>query len=304
MKMVHALHQRLAPPGESTESRRHAEGLAARGADRAGGFALADFLTPSPALLAFPPQSYSPWSKVWIGHAGLIGEVVDAGVTVRIFMTYEELGIEHKPGFQGYECGEHDMPPIPDVVNKMKKVAQKTAEMNKKLPETATAQRVALVMIYGVDGHAYRSAGGQGLIVLGRNEFDAGNFESTILHEGSHAIFEFHSVRGSKDVSTRTPDPLALRIADLYAKLSATKDVPEPTAKFNKKSPPPLIVEESASTAKTYPAGTVMVMDVLWADSSGGHPWHAVDEFFVSAYGAFVQQPDLLREIIKYYEKA
>ena len=109
MKMVHALHQRLAPPGESTESRRHAEGLAARGADRAGGFALADFLTPSPALLAFPPQSYSPWSKVWIGHAGLIGEVVDAGVTVRIFMTYEELGIEHKPGFQGYECGEHDI---------------------------------------------------------------------------------------------------------------------------------------------------------------------------------------------------
>jgi len=301
-EMTHAFHQRLAPPGDSTESRRHAEGLATRSEHHAGGFALADFLRPAPALLAFPPQSHSPWSKVWIGHAGLLGEIVETGVTVRIFMNYDELGIKQRPQYQGYECGKHELPPIADVVKKMKKVAQKTAEMNKKLPAAATAQRAALVAIMGDKGSsAYRSAGGQGLIILGRDEFDAGNFESTIAHESSHGIFEFHSVRGGKEASARTPDPLALRIADLYLKLGATKDVPEPKARFDKKSPPPLTVEEGAS-ASTHPAGIVMVMDTLWA-GSGGHPWHGVDEFFASAYAGFAQQPDLLREIIKHYEK-
>lgn len=299
-EMIHAFHQRLAVVSNHAESQRHAEALAVRGEHHNDGLAIADFLKPVPGLLAYPPQTYSPWSKVWIGHAGLLGEVVEAGVTVRIFMNYDDLGLKKSPRYQAYECDKHDLPPIADVVKKMKKAAQIAAEMNKNLPTTATSQRVALIAIYGDNSDsAYRSAGGQGLIVLGRDEFDAGTFESTVTHESSHAIFEFHSVAGSADVSARVPDPLALRIADLYVQLSATKPVPEPKAKFDKKSPPPLTVDAGADA---HAAGIIMVMDTLWS-GSGGHPWHGVDEFFASAYAGFLLQRELLADIIKFYEK-
>lgn len=299
-EMIHAFHQRLAAVSNYSESQQYAEDLAVRGEYQTSGLALADFLKPVPMLLAYPPRTYSPWSKVWIGYAGLLGEVVEAGVTVRILMNYDDLGIKKSPRYQAYECDKHDLPPIADVVKKMKKAAQIAAEMNKNLPTTATAQRVALIAIYGDSSNSgYRSAGGQGLIVLGRDEFDGGTFESTITHEGSHAIFEFHSVRGSADVSARVPDPLALRIADLYVQLSATKPVPEPKAKFDKKSPPPLTLEEGTDA---HPAGIVMVMDTLWS-GAGGHPWHGVDEFFASAYAGFLGQRDLLADIIRFYEK-
>jgi len=298
--MVHAVHQRLAPNVETAGARQHAEGLAVRGQDTSGVFARADFLRPAPALLAYPPQTYSPWSKVWIGYAGLLGEVTEAGVTVRIFLDYEkDLGIKSRPEHQVYDCAKrHDPPPIPEVVKKMRKAAQVAAVMNKKMPSGAKAHRVALVAIYGDKSNsAYRSANGEGLIVLSREEFDNGNIESTVGHEGGHAVFEFHSVRGDADASTRTPDALALQIADLYAKLAATKPVPLPKSKFNKKSPPPLTDKQGSG----LPAGIVMVTDTLWA-GAGGHPWDGVDEFFASAYAGYIQQPALLKEIIKYYE--
>lgn len=298
-EMIHAFHQRLASVSNDSESQRHAEDLAVRGEYHTGGLALADFLKPAPVLLAYPPQTYSPWSKVWIGYAGLLGEVVEAGVTVRILLNYDDLGIKTSPNYQAYECAKHDLPPITEVVKKMKKAAQIAAEMNKQLPATATAQRVAMIIIFGDHTNsAYRSANGQGLIVLGRDEFDAGIFESTVTHESSHAIFEFHSVAGRADVSARLPDPLALRIANLYVQLSATKPVPEPKAKFDKKSPPPLTVKGGGDT---HAAGIVMVTDTLWS-GAGGHPWHGVDEFFASAYAGFLGQPALLGEIFKFYE--
>lgn len=298
-EMIHAFHQRLAVTSNNSESQRHAEALAVRGEHRSDGLALADFLKPVPMLLAYPPQTHSPWSKVWIGHAGLLGEVVEAGVTVRILMDYDNLGIKKRPQNQAYECGKHDLPPIPDVVKKMKRAAQIAAEMNKLIPTTATALRVALIAIFGGSSeNAYRSANGKGLIVLGRDDFDAGQIESTITHESSHAIFEFHSLAGSADASARVPNPLALRIADIYTQLYATKPVPIPKAKFDKKSPPPLTVDAAASARA---AGIVMVMDTLWS-GSGGHPWDGVDEFFASAYGGFLRQPNLLADIIKFYE--
>lgn len=295
---VHALHQQAAGPGESAEARQHAETLAVRGEQAAGGLSPADFLTPAPARLHYPPQAHSPWSQVWIGYPGVLGEIVENGVTVRIFLSYSELGIQPGPEYKIYECGKHDVPPIPQVVKKMKQVAQEMSQMNNKMPATATAQRVSLVAIYGSAANSgYRVAEGKGLVVLGRDEFDAGTL-STVTHEGGHAIFEYHSVRGGA-ASARVPDSLALRIADLHVKLSNTKLVPDPTAKFEKKSPPPLAVKGEASA---HPAGLVMVSDTLWS-GAGGHPWDGVDEFFASAYAGFVREPALLREIIAYYSK-
>jgi len=299
-EMIHSFHQRLAVTGNHAESQRHAEALAERGERNSDGLALTDFLKPVPMLLAYPPQTYSPWSKVWIGYAGVLGEIVEAGVTVRILLDYDDLGLKKRPQSQAYECGKHDLPPIPDVVKKMKKAAQVAAELNKLIPTTATALRVALIAIFGGSAdNAYRSANGKGLIVLGRDDFDADIIESTITHESSHAIFEFHSLAGSAKAAARVPNSLALRIADIYAQLTTTKPVPIPKAKFDKKSPPPLKVDADTSARA---AGIVMVMDTLWS-GSGGHPWHGVDEFFASAYAGFLLQPTLLAEIIAFYEK-
>jgi hypothetical protein len=46
-----------------------------------------------------------------------------------------------------------------------------------------------------------------------------------------------------------------------------------------------------------------MVADELWS-GEGGHPVDNVDEFFASAYGAFVRAPVLLRQIVTHYKKA
>ena len=124
-------------------------------------------------------------------------------------------------------------------------------------------------------------------------------FQSTIAHESSHAIFEYHSVRGSAETAGRVPDALAERIASLYIALLPTKPVPQPKSKFDENSPPPLLVIGDESV---HPAGLVMVTDTLWA-GSGGHPWHGVDEFFASAYGGFIQQRMLQRKIMGYYQK-
>jgi len=43
-------------------------------------------------------------------------------------------------------------------------------------------------------------------------------------------------------------------------------------------------------------------MDELWA-GAGGHPWDGPDEFFASAYGAYLQDPKLLKRIIGHYAK-
>jgi hypothetical protein len=247
-----------------------------------------------------PVRAYPPWTHVWIGYAGLVGEVVEAGVTVRIFESYDDLAIDKRPEYQAYECGPHDLAPIPDHVKKMRDVALKTAALNAKIPGAA-AQRVTRVAIIGdASENAYRTAFGEGLIVLARTDFDAGTYADTLAHEGSHGIFEYHSVVGSKDAKARVPDPLALRVADLYSRLKETKAVPIPKARFEAAHPPALAVGESD---EARPAGLIMVMDMLWA-GAGGHPWHGVDEFFASANGAYRQNPKVLSASIAHYTKA
>ena len=254
---------------------------------------------PSAEPAGLPAHAYPPWTNVWIGNAGIVGEVVEAGISVRILEPYEELGIDKGPEYQAYECGPHDPPPIPAHVKKMRDVARKTAAVNAKIPGGAT-QKVARVAIFGdAAENAYRIAFGEGVIVLARTDFDAGTYADTIAHEGSHAIFEHHSVVGSKDEKARVPDALALRVADLFDRLQETKAVPIPGARFESARPPALEVGERD---EARPAGVIMVMDVLWS-GEGGHPWGSVDEFFASAYGAYLQNPKIMRSSIDHYAK-
>jgi hypothetical protein len=317
---IHSVHQQIAPHSESFYARDSAEQLAARyEIERTAFPQLNDFFSPVPAILGFPPQSYSPWNQVWIGYPGIVGEVVESGVTVRIFRTYDDLGIklEGYADYQAFECSDdHGRAATTPIAKKMSEVAKIAAKFNSKIP-AAALQRVVLVTIMGdSSGNGYRVVDGKGMMVLSDDDFNAGRHADTIAHEVSHAIFEYHSVR--IDPEKRIPDTFALRIADLYSRLSLTKPVPVPKTKFDKKKPPPLVVSEkepgspeSASSESEpavpeegpEPAGIVMVMDTLWS-GEGGHPWQGVDEFFASAYAGFIQQPKLLSEIMEYYSKA
>lgn len=304
---IHSYHQRLAPPSEAASARRHAEDLATRGAHDSDRLHLADFLRPAPPLLAYPPQTYSPWTNVWVGLPGLIGEIIEGGVSVRIHKTYDELGIGGS-AMNTYVCGDHQTPAIPPLVEKMKRVARQAAKMNQRIPADAKRQRITRVVVTSKES-ATRVFAGEGLILLTNQDFEGERIENTIAHEGSHAIFEFHSVRKGKP-EDRVPDALALSVADLYTRLAKTQAVPLPTAKFDPKHPPPLKAKADAKQASkesmvptTIPAGYAIVFDTLWG-GSGGHPWDGVDEFFASAYAGFLRQPDLMKEMIKHYQKA
>jgi len=284
---IHSLHQHLAPQSETTAAHMHAEQLAAQGENNIGKLHATDFLHPVPALLAYPPQKYSPWTQVWIGNGGLVGEVEEAGVKVRIFKPFADI---NQTGPQSYVCGKHDRPPIPDLTNKMRNTARKTAALNANIPETAIRQRVALVVILANIPSKYAEANNQGLIMLKEEDFERGL--DTVAHEGAHAVFEYH-LRGS---DKQKPDTFALRIADLFKRLSQTKFVPIPTRKFDPKHPP-------EKAPGQVPSGLVMVQDVLWSGVKGsGHSSEDADEFFASAYAGFLQQPQLLRQSINFYQ--
>jgi uncharacterized protein DUF4157 len=309
---IHSFHQQLSHQSETADAREHAERLAIRGEQNFARLSFGDFLHPAPALLAYAPQKFSPWTTVWIGSAGIIVEVVEAGVSVRIFRSYDDIYHDIKTP-ESYVCGKPDTSPIRELEKKMQGVARKTAKLKAKFPKTAMEQQIALVVIQEVD-QGYRVANGKGLVALYELSFKS-EYEDVIAHEGAHAIFEFHSVH--KDPAKRVPDALALRIADLYIELKQTKEVPTPTAKFDPNHPPTLAVTKKppAEVLKsptdpysvikdTYPAGILMVYDTLWSGLPGGHPWDRVDEFFASAYGGFLQQPVLLQQIVSHYQKA
>lgn len=288
---VHAIHHRMAARDESSDARVHAESLASRERS-AFELPVEKFLQPVPGLLAFPPQNYKPWDRVIVGNAGIIGEVVESGVTVRILLGYKDLKVERMPEYQDYVCRNHGASPVEDTVKKMREIAKIAAQLNNSIPKSAAAKGVALVAIDDAAATTgYRLANGQGMIWLKGEEFRSASYKDTIFHESSHAIFEAHSPTGGK------PDPFALRIADLYGRLKDTKMVTKPSEKFKKKKPP--------LTAGDAPAGVAMVTDVLWSvDKTAGHPWDDVSEFFASANGCFRFDKDLLSDLVDYYAGA
>lgn len=309
---VHQMQQSLFPRDESVAAGARAE-AAARSLERGAAGARIGWqdITPAPSLLFYPPQAYSPWNQVWIGHPGLVMEVAESGIVVRTYRDYADLGI--KPAsYLGYECGKHDPPGMPDLAAKMRTAAKVASKANTPVPATAASQRISLIIV-GELVSAFRVYNGAGVIELNAKEF-ATNPEDTVTHEASHALFEYHSVAGSAAASPRVPDTFALRVADLYATLSTTQVVDVPTKLFDPTHPPPLPAPAArpAPSAgelgprpgkKPHAAGLVMVMDTLWS-GAGGHPWDGVDEFFASAYAGYVRKPTLLRKIIDHYQKA
>lgn len=303
---AHRLHQRIAPHGESAADRRHAEAIATRAENAAASLTARDLRLPVPRLLAAPAAKFSPWERVWIGGPGIVPEIVANGVVVRIFLSYASLGLPERQPHTIFTCTSHDQPEFPALADKMRGVAAKVAAMNAHIADTAAARRVALVCVYSepdnVHQSRYRTAHGQGALMLSRADFEAGLVDDTIAHEVAHGLFEAHAA--GSEPGTRTPSGLALRMADLFARLKATKPVPLPTEQFNPASPPPLTFPEGTVVDPDTPirAGVVMVLDTLWGEP-GGHPWDNVDEFFASALAGSIRQPKRFRLVIEHYAK-
>lgn len=301
---VHALHQQSAPIDNSNAARNHAENIATN-----PGLADANALSvAAPEMLAFPPQTYDGWSQVHLGAENLFGEIVDSGITLRIAISYNELGIAEvtkkdsigdmemdmivKSKSAVYHCGPHPFKPIAPYIDRLKKVAAVVKKVNAKIP-AGSMWKTDLVVMAPNTNEAFRIANGKGLLELDSNNININFILDSVAHETSHGVFEHHAAAGDTDQYKRVPDNFALSIADLYVQLQNTKDVSIPTKKFD-----PDIVLASSSGGK--PAGLVMVMDMLWS-GSGGHPWDGVDEFFASAYGAYIQNQSLLKKIIDRY---
>ena len=260
-------------------------------------FASAEVLPPVPSLLGFPPQPDKPFDQVWIGHDGIVGEIVRSGITVRAMVPYDRIGIDSLDPQRGktFHCGKHDMPPIPDMVKKMIDAARITAKLNKDLPAEVQPYAAQLVGVID-DPSAYRLASGKPVIILKEAELMNGQYPDTLAHETSHGIYEFHSI--ANDPKKRTPDVYALAIAELFNRARNTARVPHPTTKFDPGKPPPLTGEGTG-----VEAGLAMVTDTLWA-GYGGHPWAGPDEFFASAYAGFLRYPELQKKIFSHYAKA
>jgi hypothetical protein len=288
---IHSTHQRAAPRDDSPAARATAERLATSPA----AFASRKALPPVPSLLGFPPQPHKPFDRVWIGHSGIVGEIVRSGITVRVLVPYDRIGIDPGDPGKAFHCGKHDMPPIPDLVKRMIDVAAITAKLNKDLPAKVQPYTAQLVGVID-EGSAYRLANGKPVIILKEAELTSGQYPDTLAHETSHAIYEYHSV--ANDPKKRTPDVYALAIADLFNRAKNTARVPHPTTKFDPGKPPPLTGEGAG-----VEAGLAMATDTLWA-GSGGHPWGGPDEFFASAYAGFLRNPELQKKIFTHYAKA
>jgi hypothetical protein len=139
-------------------------------------------------------------------------------------------------------------------------------------------------------------ADGKAFVVMSHTDFDKAGPE-TAAHEASHAVFESHSHPDPKHPDALAPDAFALRFADLFLRLAKTPAVPLPSEPFRKQKPP------LKGDGPQQPAGLVMVTDSLWSGGAAteGHPWEGVDEFFASAFGAFVRDPKQLADMIAHY---
>jgi hypothetical protein len=236
------------------------------------------------------------WNQVWIGRSAILGEVVDSGITVRIYKTYGELGIRQEPGDQAYACGQYDKALLQKIINKMRRIARKVAYLSKKALKGQQLQPKLVLIASGGAASGYRLSNGKGVIVLNLKDFHSKRYLDFTAHEMAHAIFASHS-QEYKLRSQRVPDAIALHIAELYLQLRDTTKVPKPSKKFTLQKPS-LKVDKISGR----PAGLVMVTDMLWS-GKGGHPWNGIDEFFASAYAGFLQAPKLLRRIVRHYQK-
>ena len=284
----HSVHQQLGAASPGPEDHARAESMAASWSHAPGTVPLSALLSPVPSRLYFPKQQKPPWDGVWIGNAAIVGEVTGSTAPVRIFLSYEDLGITKLPEYQTYHCNEDRSKKVKKMVATMRKVAAEVDAINPLIPTTSKA-RIALVAITN-ETSGFRFANGRGLIVIKTS----GDWVDTAAHEAGHALLDHHRLFGG--AKGKGAGTLALRVGDLFVRLEATKPVPVPEKKFNKKSPPPL-------KGDGRPAGLVMVTDSLWS-GSGGHPWDDPDEFFASAFGAFRRDEKLLRTIVKHYTKA
>jgi hypothetical protein len=247
------------------------------------------------------------FTRLFAGEGKIIGEVVD-GVTVRAELAYHDLGIEApvdpKSQFgtatmtdlQFLSCGNRAFPKLQEVGVAMRAVAKQVAAVNGAIPAGSPWQ-VDLVLIVN-EASRLHLADGRALLVLSHTDFRQAGPE-TAAHEASHAVFESHSHPDPKHPDALAPDAFALRLSDLFLRLAKTPPVPLPSEPFKKQRPP----LKGGGGGPEQPAGLVMVTDSLWSGgaSTEGHPWEGPDEFFASAFGAFVRDQQLLAQMIAHY---
>jgi hypothetical protein len=305
---IHVLQQRLAPVDESGAARDRAERLADR--PRGSLPSSAELQAPAPRLLAAPIKGNpaTGFTRLFAGDGKIIGEVVDSGVTARAELGYHDLGIEApvdpKSQFgtatmtdvQFLSCGNRAFPKLKDVGVAMRAVAKQIAAVNVAIP-AGSPWRVDLVLIVN-EASRLHFADGKALLVLSQTDFERAG-PATAAHEASHAVFESHSHPDPKHPDALAPDAFALRLSDLFLRLAKTPPVPLPSEPFKKQRPP----LKGGGGGPEQPAGLVMVTDSLWSGgaSTEGHPWDGPDEFFASAFGAFVRDRQLLTQMIAHY---
>jgi hypothetical protein len=268
---------------------------------------------PAPGLLAAQVKGKpaTGFERLFAGEGQVIGEVVESGVTVRLGTSYAALKIEApvdpKSEFgaatmtelQFLACTNRAFASLEAAAKKLRAVAQAVGRVNGAIA-AGSPWRVEQVFVVS-EASRLHFADGRALITIDHKDF-ANAAAETAAHEASHAVFESHSHPDPAKPDALAPDTLALRLADLFLRLSGTAPVPLPAKPF--KAQKPSLKAEAAD--QTRPAGVVMVTDGLWSGGAmtDGHPWDGPDEFFASAYGAYTTDPKLLRDMIAHFAAA
>ena len=308
-EMVHALQQRAAPVDESGSARERAERLATR---PRGDFPSPEALSaPAPRLLAarVKGKPAAGFDRLFGGEGQVIGEVVEAGVTVRTSRSYADLEIappiDPKSEFgtasmtelQYLACGNRSFGNLEKIGKKLRGVAQAVARANGSIA-AGSPWKVEQVFVVS-EASRLHFADGKALITIALDDFANAGVE-TAAHEASHAVFESHSHPDAAKPDVLAPDTLALRIADLFLRLSKTQKVAVPAKPFKDEKPSLKAADDGR------PAGIVMVTDGLWSGgaTTDGHPWDGPDEFFASAYGAYQTDAALLGKLIAHFAPA
>jgi hypothetical protein len=176
------------------------------------------------------------------------------------------------------------IPDLPTYESKLTSIAAEITKANALISDAAMQVNLCAI---APTVTRYATYGGKPVLALDLADADA----DTARHEMGHAVFAFYRSQAADPKSNLKDVPLV--IADIFARLKATKDVEDEEVRTS-----------GTKEKKTHPAGLWIVDPPQWSTRASEHPWDDPDEFSASARKAFLTDKPALKKAIAKFTKA